>query len=113
MTAVKRFAELGIRRALRRFPAGDKGSPDRPVEELIAAYDVHIGTPDEVIASLRADTTLARVTDITVQVHSVDPPHPFILRSLELVAEKVAPALGWQRGDGLGQRAEKRVAVVG
>jgi len=48
-----------------------------------------------------------------VQVHSVDPPHPFILRSLELVAEKVAPALGWQRGDGLGQRAEKRVAVVG
>jgi len=61
---------------------------------------VHIGTPDEVIASLRADTTLARVTDITVQVHSVDPPHPFILRSLELVAEKVAPALGWQRGDG-------------
>ena len=108
-----RFAELGIRRALRRFPAGDKGSPDRPVEELIAAYDVHIGTPDEVIASLRADTTLARVTDITVQVHSVDPPHPFILRSLELVAEKVAPALGWQRGDGLGQRAEKRVAVVG
>ena len=74
---------------------------------------MHIGTPDEVIASLRADTTLARVTDITVQVHSVDPPHPFILRSIELVAEKVAPALGWQRGDGLGQRAEKRVAVVG
>jgi hypothetical protein len=30
-------------------------------------------------------------------VHSIDPPHPFILRSIELVAELVAPALGWER----------------
>ncbi len=43
------------------------------------------------------DRTLDRVTDIVVQVHSIDPPHPFILRSIELMAEKVAPALGWQR----------------
>jgi len=33
-----------------------------------------------------------------VQVHSIDPPHPFILRSIELVADEVAPALGWGRG---------------
>jgi hypothetical protein len=32
---------------------------------------------------------------MTVQCHSIDPPHPFILRSIELVADKVAPALGW------------------
>jgi len=37
------------------------------------------------------------LTDLVFQVHSVDPPHPFILRSIELVAEKVAPALGWSR----------------
>ena len=49
------------------------------------------------IASLRTDSTLERVTDLVFQVHSVDPPHPFILRSIELVAEKVAPALGWTR----------------
>jgi len=30
-------------------------------------------------------------------VHSIDPPHPFILRSIELVAEVLAPALGWGR----------------
>jgi putative FMN-dependent luciferase-like monooxygenase len=107
-----RFAEHGIRRALRRFPAGDKGSPDRPVDELIAAYDVHIGTPDEVIASLEADSALARVSDLTVQVHSVDPPHPLILRSLELVAEKVAPSLGWQRKAEPVAKAEKRVAAL-
>ena len=59
--------------------------------------DVHLGTPDDVIASLRADSALARATDLAVQVHSIDPPHPFILRSIELVAEVVAPALGWGR----------------
>jgi hypothetical protein len=32
-----------------------------------------------------------------LQSHSIDPPHPFILRSIELVAEVVAPALGWMR----------------
>ena len=34
---------------------------------------------------------------LAVQVHSVDPPHPFVLRSIELVAEGVAPAFGWRR----------------
>jgi hypothetical protein len=29
------------------------------------------------------------------QVHSIDPPPPFTLRSIELTAERVAPALGW------------------
>jgi hypothetical protein len=36
-------------------------------------------------------------------VHSVDPPHPFVLRSIELLATEVAPALGWTpRGGGGG-----------
>ena len=65
------------------------------VGDLIRAMDVHIGTPDEVIASLQADSTLQRSTDLTMQVHSIDPPHPYILRSIELFAGKVAPALGW------------------
>ena len=64
---------------------------------MIAAFDVHLGTPDEVIASLQADTRCARATDLAMQVHSIDPPHPFILRSIELMAEQVAPALGWVR----------------
>ena len=74
------------------------------VHDQIAAMDIHIGTPDDVIASLRADTALARATDLTVQSHSIDPPHPFILRSIELVAEAVAPALGWVRSDGAAAR---------
>ena len=66
------------------------------VEEAIAALDIHTGTPEEVIASLQADSALARATDWSVQVHSIDPPHRYILRSIELVAQVVAPALGWQ-----------------
>ena len=50
----------------------------------------------DVITSLQADSALARATDWTVQVHSIDPPHPHILRSIELMAQVVAPALGWQ-----------------
>ena len=61
------------------------------------SHDVHVGTPDDVITSLCADSTLARVTDLVFQAHSIDPPHPFILRSIELIAEKVAPALGWKK----------------
>jgi len=52
------------------------------------------GRPSEVIASLAADRTLDRVTDLVVQVHSIDPPHPFILRSIELMAEEGGAWLG-------------------
>ena len=64
---------------------------------MIRAFDTHVGTPDDVIASLRSDTTLDRITDLVFQVHSVDPPHPYVLRSIELIAEKVAPELGWTK----------------
>ena len=95
-----RWAETGLRRLAVRHAKPAAGpfprvSPDAPLEELIRAYDVHIGTPDEVIASLQADTALARTTDLVFQVHSIDPPHEAILRSLELTAKYVAPALGW------------------
>ena len=49
------------------------------------------------VVSLRTDRVMDRATDLAVQVHSVDPPHPFVLRSIELVAEGVAPAFGWRR----------------
>lgn len=58
---------------------------------------MHLGTAAQVSATLQADTALARVTDLAFQVHSIDPPHPYILRSIELIARHVAPALGWVR----------------
>jgi putative FMN-dependent luciferase-like monooxygenase len=92
-----RLAGIGLRRALPHFLHGGHLPPGETVAEMIKAFDTHVGTPDDVVASLRADNTLDRVTDLVFQVHSVDPPHPYILRSIELVSEKVAPALGWTR----------------
>ena len=90
-----KLAEAGLSRMRHRLAATGNLSSGNLVGDLIAAMDVHIGTPDEVVASLQADATLQRATDLTMQVHSIDPPHPYILRSIELFAEKVAPALGW------------------
>jgi len=91
------LAEVGLARFRARLARSGRALGDGSLGDTIAAMDAHIGTPDDVIASLQADSTLARATDLTVQVHSIDPPHPFILRSIELVAEVVAPAIGWGR----------------
>jgi putative FMN-dependent luciferase-like monooxygenase len=93
-----RLADLGLRRQLDHFTSLGHASPGDALGDMITAFDVHIGTPDDVIVSLRADSTLERVTDLVFQAHSIDPPHPFILRSIELIAEKVAPELGWKKG---------------
>jgi len=92
-----RLAEIGLKRSRARFIENGHRPPGDTLEDIISAFDIHVGAPDDVIASLQADTALARTTDLVFQVHSIDPPHPLILRSIELIAEKVAPALGWSR----------------
>jgi putative FMN-dependent luciferase-like monooxygenase len=94
-TEALRFAEAGLGRHRVRMARLGRTIGDGSVSGMIAAMDAHLGTPGNVIASLQADSTLTRATDLAVQVHSIDPPHPFILRSIELVADVVAPALGW------------------
>ena len=105
----RRLADLGLRRAVARFASLGQAAPGDTLDEIIAAYDVHVGTPAEVIASLSADSALMRVTDLAFQVHSVDPPHADILSSIELVAAEVAPALGWRRA---GAAAPPRLQAV-
>lgn len=92
-----RLAEVGLGRHRARMTRLGRAVGDGSLVGMIAAMDAHLGTCDQVIASLRTDSTLARATDLAVQVHSIDPPHPFILRSIELIAETVAPALGFGR----------------
>jgi putative FMN-dependent luciferase-like monooxygenase len=92
-----RLAEAGLARHRARLTRLGRATGDGSLSAMIAAMDVHLGTSSDVVASLQADSTLARATDLAVQVHSIDPPHPFILRSIELVAETVAPTLGWAR----------------
>lgn len=64
-------------------------------EELRILFDLHVGTPEQIIDELSQDHVLTSSTDIVFQSHPVDPPHDVLLRSLELIATRVAPALGW------------------
>jgi len=103
----RRFAEIGLERHRTRLTRLGRTTGDGSgLDAMIVAMDVHLGTPDRVIASLQTDSALVRATEIAVQVHSIDPPHPFILRSIELVAKVVAPAFGWGRdAAGVGRSA--------
>lgn len=104
-----KYAEIGLQRVAHRFAASGHTLTGTSASDLIRTLDVHVGTPEDVIASLRADETLAHATDLVFQVHSVDPPHPLILRSIELIARDVAPALGWS---GPAKLSPPRLAAV-
>ena len=93
----RRLAESGLSRHRTRLIRLGRATGEASLDAMITSMDAHLGTSDAVIASLQADTPVARATEIAVQVHSIDPPHPFILRSIELVADVVAPAFGWGR----------------
>ena len=68
-----RLADMGVSRVVGHLVEIGFVAPGQSLSELIAALDMHVGTPDDVIASLRADSTLDRVTDLVFQVHPVDP----------------------------------------
>ena len=93
--AARSFAETGLRRSAALFRRLGSDTSAVSLDDLIAASDTHLGTPDDVAASLAADPTLARADEVAFQVHSVDAPHGHVLRSIELFATEVAPALGW------------------
>lgn len=63
------------------------------LDDFIGQFDAHIGDPTEVLASLQRDSALSRVTDISFQVHSVEPAHQDVLRSLTLLSRYIAPEL--------------------
>jgi len=89
-------AERGMRRHAAVVGRREGLTRDLSIEELLHLSDVHIGSPEDVVASIKRDCLMARATDLMIQVHPVDPPHEKTLRSLELFATEVAPALGWR-----------------
>ncbi|VXA92351.1 Putative FMN-dependent luciferase-like monooxygenase, KPN_01858 family [Microbacterium sp. 8M] len=91
-----RLVRRGIERSLPSARAlGIHVPDDASDEELRILFDLHVGTPARIIEELSQDHVLTSATDIVFQSHPVDPPHEVLLRSLELIAAEVAPALGW------------------
>ena len=98
----RHWRDRGIARSRGMLAGLGVALPDGVSDDELATYlDLHVGTPEQVLASLAGDPILPRATDIVFQPHPVDPPHGVVLRSLELIAEQVAPALGWapQKGN--------------
>lgn len=95
-TRVLELAEPGLRQLAEGMHGID--TTGLGIDDLARLTDTHVGTPDEVAASLAADRAIAASTDVSFQVHSVDAPHELTLRSLELIATEVAPRLGWSVG---------------
>lgn len=83
---------------LRALAKSMHGVQTDDLDQLISITDTHVGTAEEVAASLAADRTLTQVSDVSFQVHSIAAPHELTLRSLQLLAEQVAPVLGFAVG---------------
>lgn len=92
----RRWRDQGIARSLELLAAQGVEVPEGVDAAELAAYlDLHVGTTEQVLASLAEDPILPGASDIVFQAHPVDPPHEVVLRSLELIAKDIAPALGW------------------
>ncbi|HXM56720.1 MAG TPA: LLM class flavin-dependent oxidoreductase [Candidatus Dormibacteraeota bacterium] len=84
---VAEYVESMVRRG--HFP------PGLDQEAGFRRTHVHCGHPEEVVASLRADRVLEPSTELICQSHPGRLTADQVLRSLELIAREVAPALGW------------------
>lgn len=89
----RRLAEPGIRAQVNQTVASGQPLRGESFDDCLRQVDAHVGGVEQVTASLLQDSVLPRVTDISFQVHSIDPPHVDTLRSVELIAEQIAPLL--------------------
>lgn len=110
---VEPLIRRGIERSLPTARAAGIRVPDGASdEELRLLFDLHVGTPERIIDELSQDHVLTGATDIVFQSHPVDPPHTTLLRSLELIATRVAPALGWTAGGSVPTGAARVTATL-
>jgi len=70
--------------------------PGLSEEEAFKRIPFHCGGPEDVIASVREDLLFAHATELICQVQPGEPTQKQILKSMELLAKEVAPALGWR-----------------
>jgi len=73
-----------------RFPAG------LSIDEYLARMHAFYGHPDEIIEQLSQEQVLPLATDILCQVNPGVPTFDETLKALELIATKIAPAMGWK-----------------
>jgi alkanesulfonate monooxygenase SsuD/methylene tetrahydromethanopterin reductase-like flavin-dependent oxidoreductase (luciferase family) len=65
-------------------------------EEFLESGVFHHGSVEDVVESLRADPAVPMADELICQFGHVGPDFDHMLRALELIATRVAPALGWR-----------------
>lgn len=93
-TRVAQLAERNL-----RFNGGSISADELSDAELLRYTGTYFGTVDEVTEQLAQDKAAAASTEVSFQVHSLDPGHELTMRSLELLGTQIAPALGWTVAD--------------
>ncbi|VVM78803.1 hypothetical protein PS664_02174 [Pseudomonas fluorescens] len=68
------------------------------LQEHLRLMNVHHGHPDEVIESLQQDPSLLPYADYMIAVVQAESStQAQILKRLEILAQDIAPALGWKK----------------
>jgi alkanesulfonate monooxygenase SsuD/methylene tetrahydromethanopterin reductase-like flavin-dependent oxidoreductase (luciferase family) len=81
-----------------RLLARSGSGPSLTVDDYVATGVFHVGSVDEVVASLCADPAVHAADELICQVGHLGPAFDDTLRALELLATQVGPALGWRPG---------------
>lgn len=92
-TRVAQLAERNLRRHGKPICADELTD-----KELLRFTGTYFGTADEVAEQLADDRAANAATEVSFQAHSLDPGHDIVMRSIELLGTRVAPALGWTTG---------------
>jgi alkanesulfonate monooxygenase SsuD/methylene tetrahydromethanopterin reductase-like flavin-dependent oxidoreductase (luciferase family) len=86
------FQAAQVNRARARF-----GNAARmTTQEYVDSGVFHLGSAEDVVASLRADPAIPLADELICQVGHIGPGFANTVRALELLATRVAPALGWR-----------------
>jgi alkanesulfonate monooxygenase SsuD/methylene tetrahydromethanopterin reductase-like flavin-dependent oxidoreductase (luciferase family) len=93
----KKHLEPGVLHYARHMVEAGKFPPHLDLEGYLARLHCFYGHPDEIVAALHQERTLPVASDLLCQVSPGVPSFDQTLKAIELVANKIAPALGWQR----------------
>lgn len=91
----RRNLEAGVLADRARAEKQGRPMPPRTMDEDFAHFSIHWGSADQAIESLSQEPLLPEITDLIVQFSPGTQALDETLDGLEVLATKVAPALGW------------------
>ena len=92
----KAHLEAGVLHFAKRQVAEGRFPPGLDTDGYLGRLHCFYGHPDEIIAELKAEQTLPIATDVLCQVNPGVPTFDQTLKAMELIATKIAPAMGWR-----------------